>query len=144
LGYDGSLVTSATLAGGPVSGTVSYAYDSFFRPTGIAVNGDTVTLAYDRDGLLRTAGALAIKRNPINGLADSTTLDAVATAYRYDSTGAIAGATTTANGVVLYDYTLERDRLDRITRRIETVSGVTIDTRSPYSTRSATVLASIR
>ena len=30
--------------GGPVSGTVRYGYDAFFRPTAIAVNADTVAL----------------------------------------------------------------------------------------------------
>ena len=43
-----------------------------------------------------------------------------------------AGATTTANGAVIHDYGLERDALDRIIRRTETVGGVTTDTRFAY------------
>lgn len=42
------------------------------------------------------------------------------------------GATTTANGAVVYDYTLERDALARIKRRVETIGGVTADTRFAY------------
>ena len=56
----------------------------------------------------------------------------VATSYAYDSTGALASATTTANGTALYDYTLTRDVLDRIVRRVETVGGVPVDTRFAY------------
>ena len=132
LGYDGSLLTSMTLSGSPIVGTVAFQYDKFFRQVGIGVNGDTVSLTYDRDGLLRRAGALTLVRNAATGLSDSAIVGAVATAFRYDSTGAVIGATTTASGVALYDYALERDTLGRITRRLETLSGVTLDTRFAY------------
>ncbi|MCY7378162.1 MAG: hypothetical protein LH467_02345 [Gemmatimonadaceae bacterium] len=132
LGYDGALLTSAALTGGAVTGNVSYGYDSFFRPNAVAVNDDTIALEYDRDGLLRQTGQLAIARSAATGLVDSTRLDAVRTAYRYDASGVIAGATTRANGAVVYDYGLQRDALDRIIRRTETVGGVTTDTRFAY------------
>ncbi|MCY7378658.1 MAG: hypothetical protein LH467_04875, partial [Gemmatimonadaceae bacterium] len=132
LGYDGALLTSAALTGGAVTGTVRYGYDSFFRPNAVAVNGDAIALAYDRDGLLRQTGQLAIARSAATGLVDSTRLDAVRTAYRYDASGVIAGATTSANGSVVYAYDLERDSLRRIVHRVETVGGVTMDTRFAY------------
>jgi RHS repeat-associated protein len=130
--YDGALVTSAALTGGPVTGNVSYGYDAFLRRSSVAVNGSSVTLGYDADGLLTAAGSLSLSRSAQTGLPISATLDATVTAFRYDSTGALAGATTTANGSALYDYTLERDVLERIVRKVETIGGVPSDTRFAY------------
>ena len=107
--YDGSLLTSATLSGGPVTGSITYGYDNFFRPRSIAVNGNAITRAYDTDGLLLSAGALTIARSVSTGLAASAAVDGVATAYLYDSTGIVTSATTTANGIPLYAYQLERE-----------------------------------
>ena len=130
--YDGSLLTSATLSGGPVTGSITYGYDNFLRPRSIAVNGNAITRAYDTDGLLLSAGALTIARSVSTGLAASAAVDGVATAYTYDSTGVVTGATSTANGTPLYAYQLERDVLDRIVRKVETISGTTTDTRFAY------------
>jgi RHS repeat-associated protein len=131
LTYDGSLLTSAQLTGA-VSGTVSYKYDAFFRPIAVAVNNDTVKRVFDRDGLLQSAGTLSIRRNPANGLVDSVTLGTMITATRYDSAGMIAAATTTANGLALYGVAMERDSLDRVIRKTETIAGVTTDSRFVY------------
>ena len=132
LSYDGALVTSATLSGGPIAGTVGYAYDTFLRPSSLSVNGSAVSLGYDADGLLTSAGAFTLARSATTGLPSTASVDGVATTYAYDSTGAQATATTTANGNALYNYTLVRDVLDRIVRRVETVAGVTTDTRFAY------------
>ena len=132
MAYDGGLLTTATLSGGPVTGSITYAYDSFFRPTSIAVNGNSVTRGYDRDGLLLTAGTLTMARSPSTGLLTSAAVGGVVTAYTYDSTGVVTGATTTTNGTSLYAYQLERDVLDRIVRKTETISGSTTDMRFAY------------
>ena len=88
--------------------------------------------AYDTDGLLLSAGALTLARSASTGLPASAAVDGVATAYTYDSTGVVIGATTTTNGTPLYAYQRERDALDRIVRKVETVSGTTTDTRFAY------------
>ena len=132
LSHDGALVTSAALSGGPIAGTVDYAYDAFLRPSSLSVNGSAVSLGYDADGLLTSAGAFTLGRNATNGLPSTATVDGVVTAYTYDSTGTLASATTTANGTTLYGYTPQRDRLDRIVRRVETVGGLASDTRFAY------------
>ena len=131
-GYDGALVTSATLSGGPIVGTMGYAYDTFLRPSSLTVNGSAVSLGYDADGLLTSAGAFKLARSATNGLASTATVDGVATSYVYDSTGALASAATTASGSALYSYALTRDMLDRIVRKAETVGGITVDTRFAY------------
>ncbi|MDB4916044.1 MAG: hypothetical protein JWM95_3688, partial [Gemmatimonadetes bacterium] len=126
LSHDGSLLATATLSGS-VKGVISFSYDSFLRHSGVAVNGDTVALAYDADGLLISAGALTITRDAVNGLASSAVVDGVTTTYAHDSTGSISGATTTASANTLYTYALTRDVLDRIIRKVETIAGVTTD-----------------
>ena len=132
LTYDGALLKRSTLAGGVVSGTIAYGHDAFFRPTSVAVNGSAVTLGYDADGLLTSAGAFTLARSTTNALPSTASVDGVATSYAYDSTGALASETTTANGNALYTYTLTRDVLDRIVRNVETVGGITTDTRFAY------------
>ena len=132
MSYDGALVTSATLSAGPIAGTVAYAYDTLLRPSSFSVNGSAISLGYDSDGLLTSAGAFTLMRSAESGLPSTATVDGVATAYIYDSTGTLASATTTVNGSALYNYTLTRDVLDRIVRRVETVGGVTVDTRFAY------------
>ena len=124
--YDGSLLTTATLSGA-VNGVVGFTYDSFLRHTAVAINGDTVPVAYDTDGLLLSAGALAFTRDAANGLVSSAVVNGVTTTYAHDSTGAVSGATTTAGGNSLYTYALTRDVLDRIIRKVETIGGVTTD-----------------
>ncbi len=126
LTYDGPLVTSATLSG-PVSGTVNFTYDAFLRPSSVSVNGSPVALVYDSDGLLLTAGAFAFTRNATNGLATTSVVDGVTTTFAYDSAGVVNGATTSSAATTLYAYTLTRDVLDRIVRKVETIGGGTID-----------------
>ena len=130
--YDGSLLKTASLSGGAVSGTVSYGYDTFFRPTSIAVNGDPVALAYDKDDLLLSAGVLTLTRSTASGLTSTAAVDGLTTASALDSTGAVTSANTSANGTAMYSYQLQRDAINRVTRNVETVSGTTTDTRFAY------------
>ncbi|MDB4914048.1 MAG: hypothetical protein JWM95_1692, partial [Gemmatimonadetes bacterium] len=132
LTYDGSLLVNSTLSGGTVGGSITYAYDKFFRPTSIAVNGDAITREYDADGLLLSAGAFVVERSSSTGLPSHATVGALTTSYSYDSTGNVTSATTTANGSSLYGYQLERDVLDRVVRKVEVIEGITTDTRFAY------------
>jgi RHS repeat-associated protein len=132
LTYDGTLLKSTTLSGGVVSGSIAYGYDGAFRSTSIAVNGASVALSYDKDGLLLSAGALTLTRNAVTGLQALAVVNAVATTYAYDSTGVMASATSSANGIPLYSYQLQRDVLDRIVRKVETINGALTDSRFAY------------
>jgi hypothetical protein len=49
--------------------------------------GSTAAFAYDDDGLLIGAGALAIGRDPVNGLLTSTGLGSVTTVQSYNAFG---------------------------------------------------------
>jgi len=123
--YDGSLLTRTTWSG-PVTGTIERTYDNNFRVVTEKVNGGApITYQYDTDGLLVKAGDLTITRDPQTGLVTGTTLGVVTTANAYNTFGELIHqeAKSLGQAVFLADYT--RDLLSRITRKTETVEGVT-------------------
>ncbi len=131
-GQDGVLDTSETLTG-PVSGSVSWTYNSNFQVTSESVDGaNPVTFSYDNDGLLTKAGNLTITRDPGSGRITGTTLGTVTDAVGYDEFGdeSTYQATIGANAALADTYT--RDALGRITRKVETVDGVTTTTDYSY------------
>lgn len=124
-GYDGFLRSSVTWTG-TVSGTVSWAYDRDFRPVETRVNGaDPVDARYDRDGLLTGAGPLSLSRDPRNGLLLGTTLGSLVTAQGYNGFGELASLAASFGGAPLHAVTYTRDKLGRISQKVETIGGVT-------------------
>lgn len=122
--YDGFLTTSET-ASGLVAGSVEYAYDSDFRVTSLAVNGTPVTYSYDDDGLLIRAGALSLTRSPATGQLTRATLGAVTSTWSYDPYGAVETSTAQVAAAAIFQETVTRDALSRITEKTETVQGIT-------------------
>ena len=131
-GYDGGLVTSETLSG-PVAGRLDRTFDTNFRVVSESVNGaNPVTFAYDADGLLIRAGTLTLAREAATGRVTDTALGVVTDAVTYNTFGEasryqaqIGGATSLQD-----DYT--RDALGRITRKVETIGGVSKTTDYGY------------
>jgi YD repeat-containing protein len=85
---------------------------------------------YDTDSLLTSAGDLTLTRRPDNGLLDSTTLTVgsttVSDSYPYNGFGEPDHYTAAVNGTAVFDVDYElRDKLGRITKKVETVGGVT-------------------
>jgi RHS repeat-associated protein len=122
--YDGFLPLSTTWSGA-ISGSVSKGYDNNFWVTSRSVNGDAVTFAYDNDGLLTQAGALTLSRSPLNGLLEGTTLDTITTSRVYTGFGELQSQISLADTTALYGTQYQRDKLGRITRKIESIEGVT-------------------
>jgi RHS repeat-associated protein len=119
--YDGALVTSTTW-GGSVAGSVSQTYDDDLRVATQSVNGGSTTaFAYDDDGLLVQAGAEILTRDPLNGLLAGTTLGSVSTSQSFNGFGELASDSSSAG----YMNTYTRDKLGRITQKVETIGGVT-------------------
>jgi YD repeat-containing protein len=124
-GQDGLLDTSETLSG-PVSGSVSWTYNSNFQVTSESVNGtDPIVFAYDSDVLLKQAGALTVSRDAASGRVTGTMLGTVADAVGYDEFGDENSYQATVGGTAALQDTYTRDALSRITRKVETVNGVT-------------------
>lgn len=121
--YDGSLLLGTTWSGSIV-GSVTRAYDASFRNTSVSVNGSAISLGYDNDDLLMSAGAMTLARNSQNGLLTGTTLAAVTDTLGYNGFGEVVAYSAQAGVTPLlsFDYGT-RDVLGRIAQRTETVLG---------------------
>ncbi len=94
--------------------------------TSQAVNGtSTLLFAYHADGLLTTAGTLAMTFDPNNGRLTATTLGAVTDAYSYDANGLLASYVASYSGSAIFTESLVRDPNGRITQKTETIGGAT-------------------
>src|SRR3990172_1367767 len=131
--YDGSLLKNATWGNGPVRGTVGRTYDTSFRITSLTVtpvvgSPSSVNFGYDTDLLLTSAGSLTIARDSTNGLITGPTLGSVTTSNAYNTFGELSAHTASYGAGTLYQENLDdisspRDKLGRITRKIETLQG---------------------
>jgi len=123
--YDGSLLKQTTWVG-TVAGSVSRNYDNNFGITSQNINGaNTISFGYDNDSLLTTAGSLTISRNAQNGLITGTTLGTVADSRAYSTFGELGTYTANVNGSPVFSTTFTRDKLGRITQKVEAIGGVT-------------------
>ena len=123
-GYDGSLLTRMGWSG-TVAGSVGFAYDSDFRVREITLNAaNPVAFGFDADSLLTSAGALSLRRDTQNGLLTGTTLGKVSDSLGYNGFGEVNGYSAIANGSVVFLASYTRDKLGRITQKVETVQGI--------------------
>jgi len=111
---------------GPIQGQVSRTFDSVGRLATESINGSSVvSYSYDLDGLVVAAGALTLTRDPATGLIVASEVDQIDDQRSYNEFGELSDYQTFAVGSPLFSYVLERDGLGRITRKTETISGVT-------------------
>jgi RHS repeat-associated protein len=123
--YDGLLLKQATWSG-TVAGSVSRNYDNNFRITSQSVDGaNSISFGYDNDSLLTSAGSLTITRSPQNGLITGITLGAVTDTRDYSAFGELSSYTANVSGAPIFSSTFTRDKLGRITQKVETIQGVT-------------------
>ncbi|MFN0085968.1 MAG: hypothetical protein ACKVX9_11330, partial [Blastocatellia bacterium] len=123
LAYNGPLPLSQTWSG-PITGSVSQTYNSFFLLASQSVNGaNTINYAYDNDNLLTVAGALAISRSAVNGLVSGTTLGGISDTRGYNGFGELTSHNASFGASPLYSFSLTRDKLGRVTQRVETIGG---------------------
>lgn len=125
--YTGALLTETAWTGA-VAGKVGYAYDNDFRAKTISVNGaNAITYSFDADSLLTQAGDLALTRSAQNGLLTGTALGKLADSLSYNSFGELARYEAKIDGASLFKTDYTRDKLGRITRKVETL-GATVNT----------------
>lgn len=122
--YDGMLPTQVTAAG-LISGSVTWTYDTDFRvKTEKVSGGQTVSMAYDADGLLTGAGSLTLTRDLATGLqlgtSLGTTTDAIGYSAYAEQTAYEARVATTS---VFSSTVLARDARGRLERWTEAVEG---------------------
>jgi len=128
--YDGSLPLSETWAGA-IAGSVSVAYDNNFRVTSRTVGATPIAYTYDADGLLTGSGAETLTRDPLNGLLTGTSLGSSTTTNSYNEFGEMSAFNATF-GIDNLNISYIRDKLGRITQKVEVISGVTTTTDYVY------------
>jgi len=74
---------------------------------------------------LASTGSLTITRDAANGLLTTTSISSVSDAFTYSSYGEPESYTASVSGSPVLAVTHERDDLGRITRKSETVEGLT-------------------
>jgi YD repeat-containing protein len=122
---DGPLVTRTTWAG-EVAGSVERTYDNDLRVSSISVNGaNPVAYLYDDDGLITRAGDLLLTRDPATGVLTDTELGVVTTHYEYSDFGELAAMTASVSSTPVFETSYIRDKLGRITTKVEMIEGVT-------------------
>lgn len=123
--YDGDLLKAVKWSG-VVTGSVELGYDNSFRVLSETVSGaNSIGYQYDRDNLLRSAGAISLRYNQQNSLLASTMLGGVADSFSYNAFGENTAYQATYAQTNLLGEQYTRDNLGRIAQRIETVAGVT-------------------
>ena len=120
----GALLTNTTWSG-TVTGAVGVTYDNDLRVTSLSVNGASVTFGYDDDSLLTQAGNLSLLRDPQGGLVTRIALGNVIDDLSYNGFAELTSSSVSYNTTPLVAEQYTRDQLGRITRRVETIDGVT-------------------
>ena len=123
--YIGALLTSQTWSG-EVSGQVSVSYDTTRRVSSVSVaGGESVAYTYDLDENPETGGAITLVRDAVSGLVSDAPLGATNTTFGYNAFEEITSTVTTHLGNPVYSEVYERDKVGRVTKRTETLSGTT-------------------
>jgi YD repeat-containing protein len=129
--FSGALPTQTSWTGS-VTGNVGKSYDNDFRVSTISVNGaNPFTYQYDNDSLLTavkntTLGInLTLTRDTQNGLLTGTALGSLTDSYTYNGFGEVSQYLAKFGTADLYKTGVTRDKLGRITQKIETVGGST-------------------
>ncbi len=124
--YDGSL-PKTTVWSGVIAGNVAAGYDGNLRLNTLSVNGaNPVSVAYDRDNLLISAGSLGIARQAASGRVTGTTLGSMTSVVEADDSLMTLSRLTYAYGATtVFDASYVRDSIGRIVQVAETVLGAT-------------------
>lgn len=123
--YDGALLTRAEWAG-TINGKVSFTYDNNLRASSASVNDESpVALEYDADGLLKKAGSLGLKHDPVSGFLTGSLLGSVTTAREYNGYGDLTLVRDTFKDQEIFSDRRDRDAAGRTIRRSETIEGHT-------------------
>ncbi len=143
--YDGDLLKGVTWSGA-VAGSTAYTYNNDLRVTAETVNAaNSVSYTYDVDGLLKTAGSLALTHNTQNGLRTGSTLGgtlaSVTDSLTYNPLAELTNYSASYTGTGIYNASYTHDVLGRITQKVETLGGIT--TTYGYSYDSASRLSAV-
>ncbi|MGD9171017.1 MAG: hypothetical protein PVI97_13280, partial [Candidatus Thiodiazotropha sp.] len=131
--YDGSLTTTTHWTGA-VAGSIEKSYDNNFLITARSINGsNTVSYQYDDDDLLIQAGSLTINREEQKaGIINGTILGGISTARRYNGFAELESYDASFEANSLFNTVYTRDKLGRISQKVETIAGESTTTVYDY------------
>jgi RHS repeat-associated protein len=121
--YDGSLLTGVQWGGSVPQSAINVTYDANLRLNSETIAGDTIGWSYDADGLLTSAGALSLSRDPQTGFLSGTKLGPVSDAWSYDAFGQPSAYAASASGSAVFDEQVTHDDAGHIKHKTETVLG---------------------
>jgi len=137
--YDGALLRAETWSGN-LTGGVQTDYNNDLRIANLKVNdANPIPYSYDAEGLLTGAGELALTRSPQTSFLTGTTLKQITTQLTHNPFGELASETVKFGESALYQTTYTRDKLGRITQKMETVEGETRTEEYRYDSRGRLV-----
>ncbi|MGK5093424.1 RHS repeat protein, partial [Deltaproteobacteria bacterium TL4] len=123
--YDGNLLKEEKWTG-VIQGTVNNEYSNDFQRISSGVNETPIVyFSYDQDGFLTKGGELSLTLDTNTGSVVGTTIGNLNTALTYNDFGELANDKVELNGNVLYETSYTRDKLGRVSQKIETVGGQT-------------------
>ncbi|MCD4743039.1 MAG: sugar-binding protein, partial [Desulfobacteraceae bacterium] len=120
--YDGSLITSESFSG-LINQTLTLTYNNDFNVETFTYAGDTVSYAYDNDGLLTRSRDYTISRNAQNGLPESVTDNTLTLNRTFNAYGELSQKSINVNANNLFELNLATDNNGRVTTKTETVEG---------------------
>ena len=111
---------------GNVVGRVGVTYNNNLEIVSQTVNGaNSVALTYDRDGLLKTAGAATNTYLSTNGLLSTIAVGSTTETFSYNTFGEITSHQVRYGTTTLYSNTVAYDKGSRITSETEVVQSST-------------------
>jgi len=123
--FQGSLPTEMSWSGNVV-GRVGVTYNNNLEIVSQTVNGaNSVALTYDRDGLLKTAGAATNTYLATNGLLSTIAVGSTTETFSYNTFGEITSHQVRYGTTTLYSNTVAYDKGSRITSETEVVQSST-------------------
>ena len=125
--YDGGHVTGQMWSG-VADGDLQYSYDNNFFLANITLNSGTDTVqtpfTWDGDGKLTGYGPFTLTRGGPGGAVSQIDDSALTMAIAYDTLARVQSRSQVVNGNPVYDFSLTRNNVGRITQKLETTGGV--------------------
>ncbi|SFD53815.1 Ig-like domain-containing protein [Pseudoalteromonas denitrificans] len=131
--YDGSLPISETLTG-EINGTISQTFNNDFNVTQQCINStNCIDYQYEHDGLVTAAGDLTISHEAQKGgIINGTKLINITSNFDHNTFAERQAETVDFNATQLFSVDYTRDKLGRITQKVEVVANTTKTTEYEY------------
>ncbi|MBZ5654818.1 MAG: hypothetical protein LAO56_06015 [Acidobacteriia bacterium] len=122
--YNGPLPTGSTWTGS-VAGSVGRSYNNNFWVNAETVNGgNSIAFTFDKDGLVKKAGAITVKHSAKTALYTGGTLGSALDSIGYSIYAEPTVHTAKFGTTILYKANYTRDLVGRITKLKDTIGGV--------------------